>query len=159
MTNHSVTKLTNENDESSNEQGRRRQRRRIHLNQDQDQSGQVVPTIVDIILRNNIGGSNIDLNSTHVAPSQSLPPGTEIPYQPLDISSVLRLSSTMRNDSSTSGSINRIPTTTGFATPIASHPQPPFNREGLIHILDCALAICDECLEDVDIEDEESDQP
>ena len=134
MTNNNNSKSTQGNDESftSNDQERQRQRRRIYLNQDEDQdrSRPLPPITLDLIRRG--------IHPNAIASRQS---GVEFPYRPPDISSILRLSSTMRNRSSTSSSAAQL------------------NHTNFIDILDRALAICDECLDDPDIVEDESDQP
>jgi hypothetical protein len=173
MTNHNkVSKSVRGSNEYNNEQRRQRQRRRIQLNQvlEQQHQSPQVPTIIDAIIRPMDSRDNGEAdfsNNPILTPVHPLPSRTNVPYQPLAISSILRLSSTMRNNTSRSTSIN-LPT---FATPIylaasssassssPSSSSPTLTREGFIHILDCALAICDEVLDDPDLVDEESDHP
>jgi hypothetical protein len=144
MPNHNISKPIQDNDESSNEPGRRRQRSssRINLNREEQDRSRQVPTIIDVAGR----GGGVYPNT--YTPNRQLP-GTTMPYRPMDISSILRLSSTMRNRSGSSM----------YASTTTTVSVPTLNREGFIHILDCALAICDEILDDRNTVDDESDCP
>lgn len=160
MTNRNFSKSSQGNDHSSDEQERQRQRRRIHLRQDEasDRIRRQVPTTIDIPRR---GDGNVDddpdhaIIAIHHAPTPNHPTGNAIPYRPMDISSILRLSSTMRNGSGRIMMNHAVPSTTTSATVTTTVPS--MNRENFLHILDCALAICDECLEDSTLPNDESD--
>ena len=150
--NNNISKSTQGNDdENSNQQGRRRQRRRINLNQeDEPDRSRRVPMGIELSLRSANGGV---YPNTGTSNNQILG-GTTIPYRPMDISSILRLSSSMRRGNSTIGTTN-----SNFARTTISimTTTPPLNREAFIHILDCAVAICDECLDDPNTVDDDVD--
>ena len=135
---------TRGNDDSSNGQSSR-QRRRIHMNQDkqEDQLRQVVPTIIDISRRGrNSSGPNTNSSSRN---RQLLLPGSAIPYRPMDIPSLLRISSTTMLDGSYDSFHTSVSTTPTAAT---GNVSSSLNHQALIRILDCALEICNELLTD-----------
>ena len=145
--NNNNSKSPPESSISNHDQGNRRQRRRIHhVNPDDRPPSTVQP---------------ITLDGVHFANRSAYPPppppegggGVAPQHRPVDVSSLLQLSSTMRNRN------DSIPIASISSSSAAASSSSLVNHNShLIYILDRALILCDECLNDIVMMEDDNEE-